>query len=88
MSASPCGDETRTYDVCVDKHAVSSIRFPSPLRDRIRAQAETEHRTFSGTVLHLVQVALADQHDHAHDQADADEVERLHAVYHETIGRD
>lgn len=34
----------------------SSIRFPRPLQDRPRAHAEAEHRTFSGTVLHLVQV--------------------------------
>jgi hypothetical protein len=68
----------------------ASVRFPPALRDRIRAQAAAEHRTFSGTVLHLVRIALAHDHDRddecgRDDDVDPDEVERLHALYHATI---
>jgi hypothetical protein len=64
----------------------ASVRFPPALRDRIRAQAAAEHRTFSGTVLHLVRTAL--DHDRDGDDredVDPDEIERLHALYRDTI---
>jgi hypothetical protein len=55
--------------------APSSIRFPSPLRERIPAQAAAERRTFSGAVVRFVQVALSEQHER--DRHDDVEIERL-----------
>jgi len=58
------------------------------LRDRIRAQAAAEHRTFSGTVLHLVRSALDHDRDGGdREEVDLDEIERLHALYRDTISR-
>jgi hypothetical protein len=76
--------EQNADTVGADRPTPASIRFPRPLLERVRRVAEQEHRTFSGTVLHLVRTALDDADADSSDTDDA-EIERLHALYVETV---
>ena len=64
----------------------SSIRFPRELRDRVRARARAERRTFSGMVLYLVEAALDGEHENGKGGIDADEIERLADLAREAVG--
>jgi hypothetical protein len=60
-----------------------SLRFPQPLRQRIRERAEIERRSFANQVRVLLERALdASQSD---PSVSADEIERLHQVYQQAI---
>jgi hypothetical protein len=62
----------------------ASIRLPNPLRERIRERARAERRSFSNTARVLLEVGLAAPTAAVAD-VDADEVERLERLYHETV---
>jgi len=60
-----------------------SLRFPQPLRQRIRERAEIERRSFANEVRVLLERQLdASQPD---QWVTSDEIERLHQVYQQTI---
>jgi F420-0:gamma-glutamyl ligase len=57
-----------------------SIRFPPSIAEAIRERALEADRTFSGEVVHRLRVSL-----NTAAGIDQDEIERLAALYHETI---
>jgi predicted DNA-binding protein len=62
----------------------TSVRLPDRLRERVRARAVIERRSFSNTIRVLVEAGLSAREQQAAD-VDSEEMERL-ALYHETIG--
>jgi len=67
--------------------APCSFRLPRGLRDRIRARAAAELRSFSAECRYLIEAGLASSGDPSSAAVGIDEaeVERLAALYHETI---
>jgi predicted DNA-binding protein len=59
----------------------TSVRLPETLRERVRARAQIERRTFSNTLRVLVEAGLA-----ATSAAELAELDRLEAIYREAVG--
>jgi len=67
-------------------NTTTSVRLPEPLRERVKARAVIERRSFSNTIRVLVEAGLASSvNPSSAADVDQDEVERLALLAQETL---
>jgi predicted DNA-binding protein len=66
-------------------NTATSVRLPEQLRERVRARARTERRSFSNLVRVLIEAGLDAEGVPPDSDVDEDEVERLADIARETL---